>query len=144
LYAVWFLDPKQNYHFHIQSQTLNELYSRTSVLQDFKKSEYKVHQVGSKDSGTFLGLGREVVDFAQILRTAGDRRNQYFPYILYFPHTYDIWKVLVSLANIFFIANFHVLGLFIPKKERKTKFRLSRGVAGGFWTKFEVQLAQPC
>jgi hypothetical protein len=32
--------------------------------------------------------------------------------------TYEIWKVLVSLAkkNFFFIANFHVLGLFIPKK----------------------------
>jgi hypothetical protein len=32
--------------------------------------------------------------------------------------TYKIWKVLVSLAkkNFFFIANFHVLGLFIPKK----------------------------
>jgi hypothetical protein len=32
--------------------------------------------------------------------------------------TYEIWKVLVSLAKIFFffIANFHVLGLFIPKK----------------------------
>jgi hypothetical protein len=31
--------------------------------------------------------------------------------------TYEIWKVLVSLAkNIFFIANFHVLGLLIPKK----------------------------
>jgi hypothetical protein len=33
----------------------------------------------------------------------------------------------------FFTANFHVLGLFIPKKtslERKKIFRLSRGVAG--------------
>jgi hypothetical protein len=31
--------------------------------------------------------------------------------------TYEIWKVLVSLAkNIFVIANFHVLGLFIPEK----------------------------
>jgi hypothetical protein len=32
--------------------------------------------------------------------------------------TYEIWKVLISLAKkkIFFIANFHVLGLFIPKK----------------------------
>jgi hypothetical protein len=51
---------------------------------------------------------------------------------------------LVSLAKkiFFFIANFHVLGLF--------NFRLSRGVAGvagvavGFWTKFGAQLAQPC
>jgi hypothetical protein len=31
--------------------------------------------------------------------------------------TYEIWKVLVSLAKKkFFVANFHVLGLFIPKK----------------------------
>jgi hypothetical protein len=32
--------------------------------------------------------------------------------------TYEIWKVLVSLAKkkFFFIADFHVLGLFIPKK----------------------------
>jgi hypothetical protein len=31
--------------------------------------------------------------------------------------TNEIWKVLVSLAKIFlFIANFLVLGLFIPKK----------------------------
>jgi hypothetical protein len=36
------------------------------------------------------------------------------------------------------IANFHV------KFRAKKKFRLSRGVAGGFWTKFEAQLAQPC
>jgi hypothetical protein len=31
--------------------------------------------------------------------------------------------------------------------ERKNLFRLSRGVVGvavGFWTKFEAQLAQPC
>jgi hypothetical protein len=28
--------------------------------------------------------------------------------------------------------------------ERKQNFRLSRGIAGGFWTKFEAQLAQPC
>jgi hypothetical protein len=34
--------------------------------------------------------------------------------------------------------------------DRKNNFRLSRGVAGiagiagGFWTKFEAQLAQPC
>jgi hypothetical protein len=47
------------------------------------------------------------------------------------------------------IANFHVLGLFIPKNEFRAKklFRLSRDVAGlavGFWTKFEAQLAQPC
>jgi hypothetical protein len=65
-------------------------------------------------------------------------RNQYFPHIpyvaskkerkiiffLYFffisfsLSTYEIWKVLVSLAiKYFFIANFHVLGLFIPKKQ---------------------------
>jgi hypothetical protein len=31
--------------------------------------------------------------------------------------TYEIWKVLVSFAKKkLFIANFHVLGLFIPKK----------------------------
>jgi hypothetical protein len=44
------------------------------------------------------------------------------------------------------IANFQVLGLFMPKKRVKSekKIRLSHGVAGGFWTKFEAQLAQPC
>jgi hypothetical protein len=31
--------------------------------------------------------------------------------------TYEIWKILVSLAILFYIANFHVLGLFIPKNE---------------------------
>jgi hypothetical protein len=58
--------------------------------------------------------------------------------------------------KIFFIANYNVLGLFIPKKRYKSEknyFRLSRGVAGiavvagvasGFWTKFEAQLDQPC
>jgi hypothetical protein len=47
---------------------------------------------------------------------------------------------------IFFIANFHVLVFFIPKNEFRAKkmFRLSRGVAVGFWTKFEALLAQPC
>jgi hypothetical protein len=40
----------------------------------------------------------------------------------------------------FFLANFHLLGLFTPKKRLKSekKFRLSRGVSGGFWMKFEV------
>jgi hypothetical protein len=37
---------------------------------------------------------------------------------------------------------------YTEKNDRaKKKFRLSRGVAGiavGFWTKFEAQLAQPC
>jgi hypothetical protein len=55
------------------------------------------------------------------------------------------------LVSLFFIANFQVLGFFIPKKRVKSekKFRLSRGVAGiasvavGFWTKFGAQLAQP-
>jgi hypothetical protein len=55
--------------------------------------------------------------------------------------TYEIWKVLVSLAKKIFIANFHVLEHFIPKNEKK--IRLPRGVAVGFWTKFEAQLAQP-
>jgi hypothetical protein len=57
---------------------------------------------------------------------------------------------LINKSKIqFFIANFHVLGLFIPKNQFKANFffRLSRGVAGvavGFWTKFKLQLAQPC
>jgi hypothetical protein len=66
---------------------------------------------------------------------------------LFLLSTYEIWKILILLAKKnFFIANFHVLGLFIPKNEFKAKFffRLSRGVAGGFRTKFEAQLAQPC
>jgi hypothetical protein len=52
---------------------------------------------------------------------------------------------LVSLAKKN-IAYFHVLGLFIPKNDlrAKKKIRLSRSVAGGFWTKFEAQLAKPC
>jgi hypothetical protein len=35
---------------------------------------------------------------------------------------------------------------FNPEKRVKSEknFRLSRGVAGGFWTKFEAQLVQPC
>jgi hypothetical protein len=44
--------------------------------------------------------------------------------------TYEIWKVLISLAKM--------------SQERKKKFRLSRGIAVGFWTNFEAQLAQPC
>jgi hypothetical protein len=48
---------------------------------------------------------------------------------MYLLSTYEIWKVLVSLAKIiFFIANFH--GLIIPKNMfRAKKIRLSRGVA---------------
>jgi hypothetical protein len=64
--------------------------------------------------------------------------------LTFFLYIYEIWKVLVSLAKKKIIANFHVLGLFIPSLERK-KIRLSCGVAGlavSFWTKFEAQLAQ--
>jgi hypothetical protein len=35
--------------------------------------------------------------------------------------TYEIWKVLVSLAIFFFIANFHVLGIFRPKNGIRAK-----------------------
>jgi hypothetical protein len=50
------------------------------------------------------------------------------------------------------IANFYVLGIFIPKKRVKSekKICLSRGVAVvasvsvSFWMKFEAQLAQLC
>jgi hypothetical protein len=44
------------------------------------------------------------------------------------------------------IAIIHVLGLLYRKNEfrAKKKIRLSRGVAVGFWKKFEAQLAQPC
>jgi hypothetical protein len=34
--------------------------------------------------------------------------------------------------------------LYLKNEFRAKKIRLSRGVAGGFWTKFEAQLAQPC
>jgi hypothetical protein len=61
-----------------------------------------------------------------------------------------MWKVFTrpTCASDFFISNFHVLELFIPKKryQSEKKIRLSCGVAGGavgFWTKFEAQLAQP-
>jgi hypothetical protein len=51
--------------------------------------------------------------------------------------TYEIWKV--KKRN-FFIANFQVLGLFMPKKLVKSEFffRLSSGAAGvpGRWSKF--------
>jgi hypothetical protein len=47
--------------------------------------------------------------------------------ILFLLSTYEIWKVLVSLAKKTVL-------------ELKKFFRLSRGVAGGFWTKFEAQL----
>jgi hypothetical protein len=49
--------------------------------------------------------------------------------------TYEIWKVLVSLAK----KKIYRKNEFRAKK----KFRLSYGVAVGFWTKFEAQLAQP-
>jgi hypothetical protein len=49
-------------------------------------------------SGSFLVTGSHFINF-------------YFPV-----STYEIWKVLISLAIFVFIANFHVLGLFIPKK----------------------------
>jgi hypothetical protein len=50
----------------------------------------------------------------------------------------------------FFYCKFSRFRTFYTLKtslERKKIFRLSRGVAGlavGFWTKFEAQLAQPC
>jgi hypothetical protein len=42
------------------------------------------------------------------------------------------------------IPNLHVLGLFIPKKRNwsEKKFRLSCGLAVGFWTKFEAEKTQ--
>jgi hypothetical protein len=44
--------------------------------------------------------------------------KKFIAQIMFLLSTYEIWKVLVSLAkkNFFFIADFHVLGLFIPKK----------------------------
>jgi hypothetical protein len=59
-----------------------------------------------------------------------------------------MWQVYTrpTSASDFFIANFHVLGFLYLKNEFRAgkMFRLSRGVAVGFWTKFEAQLAQPC
>jgi hypothetical protein len=47
------------------------------------------------------------------------------------------------------LANFHVFGLFIPKKRVKSEKKIPSftgvsGIARGFWTKFDAQLAQPC
>jgi hypothetical protein len=66
--------------------------------------------------------------------------------------TYEKWKVLVSLAKkIYFYCKFSRFRTFYILKtslERKKNFRLSHsvvgiaGVAVGFWTNFEVQLAQ--
>jgi hypothetical protein len=52
------------------------------------------------------------------------------------------------LQYIFYCKFSHFRTFYTEKTslERKKNFRLSRGVAGvgvGFWTKFEVQLAQP-
>jgi hypothetical protein len=55
-------------------------------MSSFKKSEYEVHQVGSKDFGSqnfsFLALVAEPVGEVQILRTATatarDRRNFFY------------------------------------------------------------------
>jgi hypothetical protein len=43
------------------------------------------------------------------------------------------------------IANFHILGLFMPKKRvwSEKKILSVSWLAVGFWTKFEAQLAQP-
>jgi hypothetical protein len=38
------------------------------------------------------------------------------PHKAFLLSTFEIWKVLVSLAEKIIIANFHVLGFFIPKK----------------------------
>jgi hypothetical protein len=51
----------------------------------------------------------------------------------------------MKMESFDFIANFHVLGLYLKNEFRaKNNFRLSRGVAGCFWMKFEAQLDQPC
>jgi hypothetical protein len=52
--------------------------------------------------------------------------------------TYEIWKVLVALVKKYFFSQVSRLRTFYKK------FRLSRGVAGCGWMKFEAQLAQPC
>jgi hypothetical protein len=67
-----------------------------------------------------------------------------------FLSTYEIWKVLLSLAKkfFFFLQIFRFQDFLYRKNElRAKKIRLSRGVAVvavGFWTKFEAQLAHPC
>jgi hypothetical protein len=56
-----------------------------------------------------------------------------------------------TCRNNFFFANFHVLGLFMPKNKFRAKknFRLSRGIAGvagvasGRWSKFVSTISQP-
>jgi hypothetical protein len=55
---------------------------------------------------------------------------------------YEIWKVLISYANYKF-SRFRTFYTLKTSLERKKNFRLSRGVAGGYWMKFEAQLAQP-
>jgi hypothetical protein len=62
--------------------------------------------------------------------------------------TYEIWKVLISLAkkkkNLLQIFTFKDFLNLKNEFRAKKNFRLSRGVAVGFWTKFEAHLAQPC
>jgi hypothetical protein len=60
---------------------------------------------------------------------------------------YELSKVLISLAKIIiFYCKFSRFRTFYKKNELRAKkfFRSSRGLAVGFWTKFEAQLAQPC
>jgi hypothetical protein len=71
----------------------------------------------------------------------------FFAQNMFLLSTYEIRKVLVSIAKKKNIANFHDLRLFIPKNEFRANFffRLSRGLASvavGFWKKFEAQLTQ--
>jgi hypothetical protein len=94
----------------------------------FQNSEYEVHQVGLKEPGSqnfrTLAFKGEAVGVTQIYATtataatARDRRKFFYRSNHVLLSSYEIWKVLVSLAKkkFFFIVNFHVLGLFIPKK----------------------------
>jgi hypothetical protein len=62
---------------------------------------------------------------AQILRPtakARDRWKFFFAQIMFSLSAYEIWKVLVSLAKKYiFIANFHILGHFLPKNKLRAK-----------------------
>jgi hypothetical protein len=61
--------------------------------------------------------------------------------IFYFPHMkYGKYWFHLQKKN----SRFRTFYTKKTSLEQIKNFRLSRGVAVGFWTKFEVQLAQPC
>jgi hypothetical protein len=78
----------------LNSKTAKNLSQATLRNLNFKIHDYKVHQVGPKDSGSqnfsFLALKAEPVAEVQILRsataTARDRRKKFIAQIMFFSY----------------------------------------------------------